>query len=50
MASYLVYSNSMIIQLLFVTSTMAFGYTTVRLIVCIYHYSATGPDLADAMS
>ena len=39
----------MIMQLLFVTSTMVFGYTTIRLIVCIYRYSATGPDLVDAM-
>jgi len=37
-------------QLLFVTSTMVFGYSTIRLIVCIYRYSAAGPDLADAIS
>jgi len=35
-------------QLLFVTSTMVFGYSTICLIVCIYRYSAAGPDLADA--
>jgi len=40
----------MIMQLLFVTSTMVFGYSTIRLIVCIYRYSAAGPDLADARS
>jgi len=38
----------MIMQLLFVTSTMVFEYSTIRLIVCIYRYSTTGPDLADA--
>jgi len=27
---------------------MVFGYLTIRLIVCIYRYSAAGPDLADA--
>jgi len=37
----------MIMQLLFVTSTMVFGYSTIRLIVCIYRYSAVGPDLTD---
>jgi len=30
------YSSSMIMQLLFVTSTMIFGYSTIRLVVCIY--------------
>jgi len=35
-------------QLLFVTSTMVFGYSMIRLIVCIYPYSAAGPNLADA--
>jgi len=37
-------------QLLFVTSTMVFGYSTTCLIVCIYRYSAAMPDLADARS
>ena len=37
----------MIMQLLFVTSTMLLGYSTIRLNVCIYRYSAAGPDLAD---
>jgi len=40
----------MMMQLLFVTSTMVFGYSTIRLIVCIYHYSAAGSDLADVRS
>jgi len=31
-----------------VTSTMVFGYSTIRLVVCIYLYSAAGPDLAVA--
>jgi len=38
----------MIKQLLFVTSTMVFGYSTIRLIVCVYRYSAAEPHLADA--
>jgi len=38
----------MIMQLLFVTSTMVFGCSTIRLIVGIYRYSSAGPDLADA--
>jgi len=38
----------MIMQLLFVTSTMVFEYSTIRLIVCIHRYSAAGPDLADS--
>jgi len=38
----------MIMQLLFVTSTMVFGHSTIRLIVCSHRYSAAGPDLADA--
>jgi len=30
----------MVMQLLFVTSTMVFAYNTLRLIVCIYRNSA----------
>jgi len=42
------HSSSMIMQLLFVTSAMVFEYSTVRLSVCIYRYSAAGQDLPDA--